>query len=32
MGDYYASADYRKNMARVMSQRALKLAAERAMS
>jgi len=31
MGDYYASADYRKNMAEVMSRRALKLAAERAM-
>lgn len=31
MGDYYASADYRKNMATVMSKRALKLAAERAM-
>ncbi len=32
IGDYYASADYRKNMATVMSQRALKLAAERAMN
>ncbi len=32
MGDYYASADYRKNLATVMSRRALKLAAERAMS
>jgi carbon-monoxide dehydrogenase medium subunit len=32
MGDYYASADYRKNLATVMSRRALKLAAERATS
>jgi carbon-monoxide dehydrogenase medium subunit len=32
IGDIYASADYRKHLATVMSRRALKLAAERAMS